>query len=85
VWHDIQVWFGFSRGEGNGPYYLFWSGIAADVLTVVPLFGIFFVLYRKHNCHVQGCWRIIWRTHGDYELCRKHHPDTPPRADEIKV
>jgi len=57
--------------NASGPWYLWWSGIAGDL----PMLGIFVVLYRKHNCQRQGCWRVQWRKHGDALYCRKHHPD----------
>jgi hypothetical protein len=38
------------------------------------------VLFRKHNCHVRGCWRIGHHPLGPYLLCRKHHPDIPDAA-----
>lgn len=63
----------------SGAWYGFWSGFAGDI----PLFGVFLVLWRRHNCHVRGCWRVQWRTHGEHSLCRRHHPSDTPREAEI--
>lgn len=57
----------------SGPWYGFWSGFAGDI----PVLGIGVVLWRRHNCHEPGCWRIQFRAHPDDEghvVCRKHHP-----------
>lgn len=79
VWHFFLHVAGIDDVSSN--WYGFWSGFASDI----PLFGVFFVVYRRLNCHIDGCWRIQWRTHGDHSLCRKHHPADPPKADDIKT
>lgn len=69
---------------GNGPHcyqprgYNFPSGFGGDITEVTLLAG-FFVLYRRHNCQVSGCWRLAWHpseAHGGHIVCRKHHPHT---------
>jgi hypothetical protein len=56
----------------HGDGYQFWSGIGSDVFLLAP----FAVFYRRHNCHVDGCWRIQFKPHPDkpgHVVCRKHH------------
>lgn len=57
--------------------YNFVSGPLADI-TLFTAFASGLILFlRKHNCHVQGCWRLQWHPHPDsgHPVCRKHHPD----------
>lgn len=80
-WHWLWLWFAIHTGTYNepGPYYGFFSGFGSD-LGEIALIGAVFQVYRKHNCHIKGCWRIAHyeftdRENGDtYMLCRKHHP-----------
>jgi hypothetical protein len=74
----LQSFFGFGNGEGNGPHYLFWSGIGGifipPLLTAVP---IVWAVLRSRNCHVHRCWRLgrhpVEGT--PFTVCRRHHPD----------
>jgi len=56
--------------HGNG--YQWWSGLGSGSawLAGIALF------WRKHNCHVGGCWRLSWHEHPDHghPVCRKHFP-----------
>lgn len=60
--------------DASGPWYLFWSGIGADLGMFVAVYA-----FLKHvNCHTRGCWRI-GRHHLDgtkFRVCRYHkeHP-----------
>jgi hypothetical protein len=84
VWHWILNFFGINNLSGYG--YGFWSGIGSD-LGEFALIGAVVALYRKHNCHVKGCWRLSrhpvegtpWVT------CRKHHPliNEAPSAEQV--
>jgi hypothetical protein len=70
----------------HGSGYQFWSGFGSDLgelSILVALCGILWATWRRHNCHVRGCPRIIWKPHGEHELCRKHHPHSPPTADQV--
>lgn len=85
-WHPLQHWLAVHTGTVNepGPYYGFFSGFGSD-LGEIALVGGFIALYRKHNCHVKGCWRIA---HHEVEgtpwkVCRKHHPDTPNKRPSL--
>lgn len=62
--------------NASGWQYLWWSGFAADI----PIFGMSWTLYRRHNCHTPGCWRIArHRIDGtNYVVCARHHPDDKP-------
>lgn len=68
----------------SGFFYLFWSGVGADI-SELALLGAMVGLLRKHNCHVQRCWRIgRFVVDGtSYVVCSKHHPDEMPTADQI--
>lgn len=55
--------------DPSGPWYLFWSGIGADL----PMFGAGLTLYIKHQCHSRRCLRI-GRHHTDNTIyCTRHH------------
>ena len=91
---DHAIYRGFAWTWENGPHkpgqgtgYAFVSGIGSDLGEVTLLTGLI-VLYRKINCNIKGCWRIQWREYVDadghpHHWCRKHHPDSPLRADQI--
>jgi hypothetical protein len=87
-----QAEFGFRRGDGNSPHYLFWSGIGSD-LAYLSIVGTALIYYRKENCKRSWCPFL-----GHYEftnpetgitrkLCWIHHPDVHRKklsADHIK-
>lgn len=56
----------------HGDGYQLWSGIGGDAFLVTG--GL--VWWRKHNCHVRGCWRLQWHPHPlhGHVVCKKHHP-----------
>lgn len=55
--------------------YLLYSGIGGCVVGSSWAAGLW-VLYRRHQCHVDGCWRVGHRTTAAGDLaCRKHHPE----------
>lgn len=61
--------------------YNFISGPLADV----TLIGGAYAIVRRHNCHAKRCWRIGRHAVAGttYVVCRKHHPDETPTAEEI--
>ena len=74
------MWFRhfFGLDDGSGPIYLAWSGAGGDLGELTLLGGVW-MLYRKHNCHAKGCWRLS-RHHVEgtpYIVCSKHHPNVP--------
>ena len=73
-------WIQHAIGTDNlsGPLYGFWSGFGSD-LGEVAIFGGVVQLYRKHNCHAKGCFRIgRHQVEGTpYIVCAKHHPGIP--------
>ena len=62
--------------SGGGRWYLWWSGIVGDI----GLFGGGYLLLRKHNCHVHGCWRLSRHvTPEGHAVCHAHNPAQVPR------
>lgn len=82
-------WLAVHTGTINetGPYYGFWSGFGSD-LGELTIFAAVIGIYKKHNCHERGCWRLAKFdvTGTPYKVCRKHHPTIPDKAikGEIK-
>lgn len=67
--------------DGTGGWYGFWSGLGGDAsILAAPA-----VLLRRHNCHVHRCPRLGRHPIADTEfvVCRRHHPDDHPTADDI--
>ena len=60
----------------NGGYN-FISGPLADITLLTGFVTATLLWWRKHNCHVRGCWRLEWHVHPDngHPVCKKHHPD----------
>lgn len=61
----------------SGYWYGWWSGsgsvVIPPLLTSMPLA---WVLLRRHNCEVHGCWRLgRHKTAAGHTVCRRHHPD----------
>jgi hypothetical protein len=69
--------------DAAGRWYLFWSGIGADVSELAIVGGLF-SLYRKHACEVRGCWRLgRHRTAAAHFVCRRHHPEDHLTAEAV--
>lgn len=84
-WHELSNFFGVTNEAGPG--YGFWSGVGSDI-GEVAIIGAIVAAYRRHNCHVKGCWRIQrHQVEGTpYIVCRKHHPSTghtAPTAHQV--
>jgi len=73
VLHGLAVFFGLTNPSGHA--YSFWSGIGADLGEATIITGML-ALYRKHNCHARGCWRIgkLGVDGTPYVVCHRHHP-----------
>jgi hypothetical protein len=77
-------WVGHLLGldDASGGWYLWWSGIGAD-LGYLAIVGGLINLARRHNCHTDKCWRIGHYDFTDsvtglvHRLCRRCHPDHP--------
>lgn len=71
----IQHWIAIHTGiEYAGPdkYYNAWSGILSDIGEITILAGVI-GLFRQHNCHQHGCWRLGKHTTRDgHKLCKIH-------------
>ena len=68
--HDVVHW------PTHGGYN-FVSGPLADA-TLFTAFGSAMALWwRRHQCHIPGCWRLQWHPHPvhGHPVCRTHHPD----------
>ena len=73
VWHWLLNFTGTNIPEGGSKWYNFWSGFGSDLGELV-IIGSLVGLYKHHNCHVKGCWRI-GRHPVDgtpYITCHKH-------------
>jgi len=79
-------WLAVHTGTVNepGPYYGFWSGFGSDIGEIAIIGGMASI-YRKHNCHVRGCWRIARHPVAgtDFIVCRRHHPDDAPSHQDV--
>jgi hypothetical protein len=68
---------GHLLGADGAQFYNLWSGIGADI-GQLALVGAAVGIYRKHNCHVKGCWRIakqpLEHDGATWMVCHKHHP-----------
>jgi hypothetical protein len=83
--HWLLNFFGISNLAGYG--YGFWSGIGSDIGELAIL-GAIIAAYRKHNCHVRGCWRISRHPVDGtpWVVCRRHHPtigNQAPTAEQV--
>lgn len=57
-----------------------WGGC----ISCLGLFATPFVLLRKHQCEVSGCWRIgKHSTDGGHAVCARHHPTGAPSAQDV--
>lgn len=86
IWAWICHALGFDYGlpYGHLGLYNMWSGFGSDVGEVVIIGGLA-SMFRKHNCHVHGCWRIARHpVEGtSYVVCRRHHPAGPPTHQDV--
>lgn len=76
VWYWVEIHTGTVNEPG--PFYGFWSGFGSDI-GELAIIGAVIGMYRKHNCHVKGCFRIAKHpVEGtSFCACKKHHPATP--------
>jgi hypothetical protein len=83
---DVTVATGLGHffGADGRQWYNFWSGIGADIGELVLLGGALGI-YRKHNCHVKGCWRIAKQevVGTSWVVCHHHHPEGHPTAEQV--
>jgi hypothetical protein len=71
-------------GSDGGTWYNFWSGLGADI-GGLTLLGAAIGAYRKHNCHVHGCWRLAKQQVAgtSWLVCHRHHPEGHPTAEQV--
>lgn len=74
ILHFLIHLFGVDYGVSYGHVvaYNFWSGFGSD-LTEFALIGALIGVYRKHNCHDKGCWRVGRHIVDGTPWCNKHH------------
>lgn len=89
MWNAILYFFGIRFYGSTSQWYNFWSGFGSDIAEFSILIGVI-AFYRKHDCHVKGCWRF--QHHAvegtPYIVCRKHHPTIdrmPPTAEQVRT
>jgi hypothetical protein len=75
---------GHLLGTDGDEWYLFWSGMGADI-GGFAFIGAAIGIYRKHNCHVHGCWRIAKQQviGTSWMVCHHHHPEGRPTAEQV--
>lgn len=71
--------------DGSSRWYLWWSGIGADLGEVAIVVSLFAGV-RRHNCHVHRCLRVGRHPVAGttYVVCRRHHPDGAPTAADVR-
>jgi hypothetical protein len=80
----VVMGIGHLVGSDGGSWYNFWSGLGADI-GGLAFVGAGIGLYRKHNCHVHGCWRIAKQqvVGTSWVVCHHHHPEGRPTAEQV--
>lgn len=75
---------GHILGSDGRAWYDFWSGLGADI-GELAFVGAVVGVYRKHNCHVHGCWRIAKQqvVGTSWVVCHHHHPQGRPSAEQV--
>jgi hypothetical protein len=58
----------------NGRGYAWWSGAGSDIGEVTIIGGLVMV-YRKHECHLDGCHWPSFHPHDEHghPVCRRHY------------
>lgn len=87
VWSVAYHPWGWLYAIGVHPYpgpqtpwtYQLWSGFT-PALTVLTLLGSVISLYRMHNCHEPGCWRLGKHKIGGTPWCPEHEGRARPHA-----
>lgn len=72
---DWQQWLGFSKAAyfSNGQNYAFASGVGPMLLTATGMSTIVGSLWRAHNCHEEGCYKIGRHKVNGTPWCDLHH------------
>jgi len=78
------VWLSDLFGFDGGQWYSFWSGAGAD-LGELAIIGAVVGMYRRHNCHMKGCWRIGKQPVDgtSWTVCHHHHPAGAATPDKL--
>lgn len=80
--HVLAHFFGLDSASGTA--YLAWSGVLSDLGEIV-LIGGMVGLYKKHACHVKGCWRIARHPVPGtaWIVCRRHTVGGEPTHRDV--
>jgi hypothetical protein len=64
-----------------------WSTSLVELLTLTSIVAFVAGAYRHIECHHSGCHRLGRFPHGQYKLCRVHHPHVPTTGpiDEARI
>ena len=64
-----------------------WSTSLVELLTLTSIVAFVAGAYRHIECHHSGCHRLGRFPHGQYKLCRVHHPNVPTtgRIDQARI
>ena len=64
-----------------------WSTSLVELLTLTSIVALVAGAYRHLECHHSGCHRLGRFPHGQYKLCRVHHPQVPTtgRIDQARI
>jgi hypothetical protein len=54
-----------------------WSTSLVELLTLTSIVALVAGAYRHIECHHTRCHRFGRFPHGQYKLCRVHHPHVP--------
>jgi hypothetical protein len=71
--------------DSSGAWYAFWSGFGSDITMFVGFGAVAWSFYRRHNCHVKGCWRVGRHAVDgtSHVVCKHHHPEGEPSHEDV--
>lgn len=74
LYHGIQWTWGGTPFRSPATGYNIVSGDLGDLFVL----GFVASMFRKHNCHVRGCWRIAFHPHNlhGHPVCRPHYGES---------
>lgn len=81
----LQWFFGFRSDDGNGSYYLFFSGAGSIFLPpLITLAGLVLLGWWHSQCHVTGCyWPARRVTVANEKACWRHYPHARRTAEDL--
>lgn len=80
--HFLLHWLGLDNASGR--QYLAWSGVIPTLERLTELAVLGYFLWRHHNCHQKGCWRLGHKLPNSHLLaCPKHNTKHPGRRRNL--